>query len=369
MPSSRLVRAFSMSRIIEVLSQPRDHPKELSLLVGMVILVVFAVIVLFALLFVRTSAERKRRAGKDLKLATPKELAWLLALLGWLIALGAIASYSLVASPTFCLSCHGSSRLAKDLKSTIHAKLACQDCHQTPGLAGSIAYRLEVGRMVVGKIMGKGGSAAGSASRDACLACHEGDISKTIIAKSIKMRHKEPIERGYRCEQCHFKIAHNEPKRQSAMSTCYDCHGNGKPLKCDVCHVAWVGQTNYSLSDYAKVTLSSEVTCERCHDVEKECVRCHKVPMPHTEDFKRGGHALLAGEDRKSCLDCHKVEDCIRCHPRMPGPHVDVSGWIKQHGPSSRSPKADCSKCHPQVDCLACHDDLQSFKLRTLPNR
>ncbi|MCL5292348.1 MAG: NapC/NirT family cytochrome c [Actinobacteria bacterium] len=372
MQSSRLSYAFNWNRLVEIISQPREHPKELSLLVGMAILFIFTLIVLFALFFVHTSTEKKKKVGQSVRLRTPRELTWFLGLIGWLIVISFATSYVLVASPTFCLSCHGASRVAKDLKSSVHAGLACQDCHQTPGFVGSTAYRLEVGRMVIGQIMGRNASAAGSASRDACLSCHAEIAIKTIVAKSIRVKHKEPVEQGYRCERCHFKIAHNEPRRSVAMDTCYDCHGKGRALRCGACHVTRAGNTNYSLTDYSKATLSAKIECQRCHDAEKECLSCHKIAMPHSTEFARGGgHALRAGTDRQLCLYCHKIADCARCHSRMPGPHEQVKGWIKGHGPSSRLPQAGCSNphCHPQTDCVACHTDLESFNIRGLPSR
>ncbi len=368
MPKSGLVRAFSPGRIAEILSHPRDHPTELSLLVGMAILTVFALSVIFALLFVKTSSKRQKRSGGHLKRAGRKQLLWLLVTIGWFIVLLLSVSYAFVADPAFCLSCHGASRLAKDLRSSAHKRLACQDCHETPGFVGSIAYRLEVGRMVVAKLIGRESGAAGSASRDACLSCHEKEISKTVVAKSIRIEHKVPIAKGYRCERCHFGIAHNEPKREMRMSICYDCHGKDEPLRCEVCHVDIAGNTAYSLKNYAKVALSSTVVCEKCHDPERECVRCHRIAMPHSAEFKRWGHALRAVTDRRECLECHKLAECARCHPKTPGPHGNPD-WFKEHGSASRMPQAGCFSCHRVYDCLSCHVDLNSYGIRAMPSR
>lgn len=336
---------------------------------AMAIVSIFALIVLFAIFFVQTSTRKKRKAGKHVKLATPEELARYLWIIGGLIIFGFSVSFSMATSPSFCLSCHGNSRVARDLKSSVHRKLACQDCHQTPGFLGSVSYRLEVGRMVIGWFMGRTEKAAGSSSRDACLACHRDSIKKTIISKSIRMEHKEPISNGYRCEQCHFGLAHDEAGRWNAMSVCYDCHGKDKPLKCEACHVGWAGASNYPLKDYAKVALLGELECERCHDPEKDCTSCHKIAMPHSEEWKAGGHALKAGSDANQCWTCHKLGSCVKCHPGMPGPHAQVKGWIKLHGVSSREPKANCAGCHKQKECLACHADTLSYRLRVLPDR
>lgn len=365
---SKFLSAFKPSHLIEVIRQPRDHPRELSLLIGMAILLIFALIVLFALLFVKSSRRKKRATGKRLRPATARELVAFLIFFGWLILLSFSASFVLVASPTFCLSCHGNSQVAKDLKSSVHAKLACQDCHQTPGLVGSVSYRLEVGRMVVGQIAGMNANTGGSASRDACLSCHQGIVEKTMITKSIKMKHKEPIDGGYRCEQCHFGLAHNEPKRTVAMSTCFDCHEKGDSILCRTCHTNWAGATDYKLADYAKVNMpSDDMQCNRCHDTDKgKCMSCHKIAMPHSEQWNQGGHAMRGATDRALCAQCHTSGECVKCHPGMPGPHPE--GWIKAHGASSKLPKATCGTCHKLTYCQACHSDLTNYKLKTLPD-
>ncbi|MHB0977675.1 MAG: NapC/NirT family cytochrome c [Candidatus Aquicultorales bacterium] len=361
---NKVLQTLNPSHAIEVLRQPKSHPKEFALLVSIAVLMVFAFLVVFALTFVMKKREKNRESGHYIRPLTVKELGVILGVVGWFMVLSFSASYVLVASPTFCLACHGSSRVAQDLKSSVHKKLACQNCHQTPGLVGSVAYRLEIGRMVVGQIRGLNEQAAGSASRDACLHCHEKVIKKTIVAKSIRMEHRRPIEQGYRCEQCHFRIAHNEQKRSVAMSVCYDCHGKDKPLECKACHVNWAGGTNYSLIGYAKVSLNSDIDCRKCHDPKKDCLSCHDLAMPHSKEWNESGHSLRAVTDRKLCDTCHTLGECVKCHPGLPGPHQ--IGW--KHGPSSKQSKASCINCHQVRYCFSCHTDLTNYKLKMMPD-
>lgn len=98
-------------------------------------------------------------------------------------------------------------------------------------------------------------------------------------------------------------------------------------------------------------------SCEVCHGSggtkSKFCSGCHKVDIPHSEEF-RTNH-VSSKKNQKPCQQCHQWKElCSNCH------HIGSSTnttWIKVHGGSvNKNGAAGCiEKCHKRDDCVKCH--------------
>ncbi|MDO8949566.1 MAG: NapC/NirT family cytochrome c [Actinomycetota bacterium] len=111
--------------------------------------------------------------------------------------------------------------------------------------------------------------------------------------------------------------------------------------------------------------------CGTCHVIDKFCMDCHGMEMPHPEEFKTKSHPELAKTKAAKCDLCHNTKKtnsqfCNECH------HGTASNWkydpkIKwgtQHAKavSTNGVKGCLGKCHEQKFCVDCH-----VKLKPLP--
>jgi len=107
----------------------------------------------------------------------------------------------------------------------------------------------------------------------------------------------------------------------------------------------------------AKASMES---CEVCHGsggIEAAfCKACHKVAMPHPDQFKQF-HAKTGKANPALCQQCHRVREvCSTCH------HIGSSltrPWTSVHGVSVNTNGAtSCvEKCHQKNFCVACHNN------------
>lgn len=110
---------------------------------------------------------------------------------------------------------------------------------------------------------------------------------------------------------------------------------------------------------------ASPETCAVCHGpggtTAKFCRGCHKLPMPHSDDFKTtpGVHRTVGLRNTRTCQICHRFNQiCSNCH------HIGASDrrpWIQIHGPSVvKNGAQECLQCHPNTNfCAACHTRLK----------
>jgi len=98
--------------------------------------------------------------------------------------------------------------------------------------------------------------------------------------------------------------------------TCLHCHskaihkmvlGNGNsPHKGN-----WrIEHKNFALNKSNK-TIST--TCNLCHQKDF-CSSCHKLQMPHPENFAEGHKEIVQKKGKSICYNCHGREFCSTCH-------------------------------------------------------
>ncbi len=106
------------------------------------------------------------------------------------------------------------------------------------------------------------------------------------------MAHKQHLEKGYECTDCHMNIVHGtdpEGLNLPTMWTCFKCHDDDKAPReeCALCHVGqkemWEGVGAKDIDDESAMMLD-EVECSDCHLAEDDyipprdgavCAECH----------------------------------------------------------------------------------------------
>lgn len=354
-----------IDRMVDAVRQPELHMREIPVLIGLGILVVFIVLVVIAIFFVHPS-EKPLRHVEEKKLRRSIRIRYLAGTFAGLLAIGTLGSAMFYSSKQeFCASCHEMQTALKNAGKTIHKMVACASCHQEPGISGVFIEKLQLAEMAIAKSEMVGEVSEGPISNEACLRCH-GEVLLRVRAKRIvKMKHKEPIEAGFRCLDCHSSktLFHVEKQKLDnfGMSRCVDCHNQTKAsAECATCHLS-VGEipTSIKRDEYPGASLPDKITCSSCHST-KSCLECHSLPIPHPNDWKTGNHAIEGFVSKKLCAECHQPSHCQQCHAASP----HGSGWVKEHGQASKGEPSPCASCHRAEDfCLTCHANTSDYSL------
>jgi len=181
---------------------------------------------------------------------------------------------------------------------------------------------------------------------------------------------------------------------------CLNCHHYntiGPVLPCKKCH-----STERKRDDVSKPDLRGAYhqQCLRCHrqwSHQTECESCHKIKVKwqgknieqkiktleqkeHPEvkvpevivfkteinkgkivTFYHNEHIKLFGI---KCIDCHKEENCMRCHDVKRASNKNPAYFnspVAMHLPKGEHHKM-CMKCHEEKNCSFCHKDKVSGK-------
>ena len=205
-------------------------------------------------------------------------------------------------------------------------------------------------------------------TNDACLVCHDEIMDDITTTKSIKMSHREVIDAGWQCGECHGNTGHAlrgvKAKIQNpSMDKCFGCHQQRKKLKkCSTCHVGKI--KSGAPEDPIKMGSAAHVAdwntekhgqannqfCRVCHETAF-CKTCHKINLPHLKGSWPYQHSTAAVISPEACEQCHSNKFCFDCH-KMTMPHPPSFG--ERHAVA----KADdtvCFNCHFRDHCTACH--------------
>ncbi|MRS11759.1 MAG: hypothetical protein EG823_01645 [Actinobacteria bacterium] len=280
----------------------------------------------------------------------------------------AAAGYGLTTSDRYCLSCHvgGGAIPSADEQVTVsaseapadqaHVTVSCVTCHESPAdiLANIVKRSSDVAAQAG---LGRSQYSTSVDSRN-CLRCHEQDLVEPLTndTTGVVMSHREPLDAGWACNDCHLGTGHSPITQPAVMSKCVLCHNAiVASAKCDACHTkdtsAASGLAEGRVFGKAKI---ARTDCEGCHSMES-CDACHGIRMPHSDLFLRT-HPRYSGFDKKKlCLEkCHTNQDCYKCH----APWTNHIPSFKQD--HKRLPKdAYCNTCHDQHEgpiCNLCHD-------------
>lgn len=298
-------------------------------------------------------------------------LAVLALALSVLAALGLTAAAAIVGAsvePRFCAVCHA--QPARDLAMTAHAGMKCDGCHAGTGAFRLAEQRAAVLQMVASTAMGSRGP-QDPVHDDACSSCHSKLLDETVVARGLRMSHREVSEAGIRCVECHGGSAHRLPERavrgRYDMGGCLECHRTSAidPGTCATCHVADAegarsrGVTPWRVTHGANWERTHGMgdlrTCSACHP-QTYCGRCHRTEVPHPAAFRtRHGAGVAADPSLEAdCFVCHRRDSCMGCHG-VEMPHPD--GYLKVHeSDAKKRGESVCLRCHDERSCKQCHD-------------
>lgn len=166
--------------------------------------------------------------------------------------------------------------------------------------------------------------------------------------------HHSESGKSQRCRECHSPGANEENLSQPGLKGAYH-------RQCLGCHREWSHDTNCvvchakrdPLKKFEPVAGSADIMGRLHPNVEVPVKRVYQtaameegtlVTFHHKEHVELFGHR---------CVDCHKKENCSRCHDTLtPAKH------------EREDPHEDCTKCHDVSDnCGACHmkSETQGF--------
>lgn len=211
-------------------------------------------------------SEGEGAAGSDLRgpfastraaLAPVKKRHVLVASMGLVgIVAGGILVFSAISfwwtsQPSFCNRCHVMNKYVAAWQSSVHQDVNCEACHLTPGFFGFLGGKISGLQVVMNYIRGtyEDYSFNAAVTNAACLQCHDDILDGNIHDKAsgITVSHRDIIDMGGKCMNCHSTVAHgSEVSFGSAthptMETCLKCHNdNIAPLDCDLCHTGREG--------------------------------------------------------------------------------------------------------------------------------
>lgn len=226
-----------------------------------------------------------------------------------------------------------------------HSDSRCSSCHKLP---------MPHAR---GWVMTHGSVARQSPSK--CSSCHQ--RSDCLVCHTRKRPPAGHLESGFAknhgqkanaalCAMCHSGKAGSSPARAGeaarAPSVCTICHGG----------VALPHSTDFKTGGHAKSVQANPQTCAKCHASQKFCLECHEglPPSSHEQKSFRGEHGQKA--NTAFCERCHDRPVCTSCHTKLTkSPHAD--DWTMTHKAVARfDKKAKCFLCHKIDYCQQCHE-------------
>ncbi|MDD5672744.1 MAG: NapC/NirT family cytochrome c [Chitinivibrionales bacterium] len=172
-----------------------------------------------------------------------------------------------------------------------------------------------------------------------CTTCHPSP-AKDIVIGDVTYNHKEFVDRGVPCQNCHLEVVQGTGK--VAKSNCYACHAEQDRLQ----HF-----NDGELMHLNHVT-RHKVACNRCHEeithsvkttnkpLDYSCNICHSFTHNATKDLYMGKGGKGVAEKPSHMFKVHV--DCIGCHVSNEFP-PEVARF---KGQTFRPSEAGCLKCH-----------------------
>lgn len=374
-----LTRDFSQlpALVWEIIVDPASRPKEAMLVFG-IIFVLLAMLFILALLLVTKRSDDEGetesgdsglpagelhavRNGRPVKAPVlrgprrtiPFAVVALVTVTLWWLATGATT-----AVPSVCLSCHSDSAHATtQAASDPHGSTSCIKCHETGGYAAALTISVprRVAHIASGILADTSRGSYGYVGNSSCNSCHAAYVSKTWTdsAKAVKMSHREPLDAGAECLDCHVPRDGVVSSKTTGMQPCLRCHNDVQaPAGCSYCHTGDFALAVAGRSDPSTATarrLVPNPQCGTCH-TQETCDACHGLRMPHTVEFMEYAHAREGVEDLwynggKTCGKCHYEGNrpCTSCHKGAFLSHG--TKFRPRHGISGGA-GTGCDSCH-----------------------
>lgn len=304
-----------------------------------------------------------------------KYLSYILIAIGLYILWSAAILPFGVARSFICGSCHATSLAYRSSSRSKHKDIGCLACHRGPGIGGRVSTDLRAWRNLTASLIKRPPQEVHVAN-DNCLACHDNILDWVVVSKAIKMSHREVIDAGWRCGDCHGNTGHALPGAKAGlqnptMDKCMRCHNASRRLReCALCHMSTVGRRapanrltmgtvahngNWKTRGHGQ---ADQKICVSCHEKES-CGRCHKIDLPHPREDWPYEHSAEAKIDSARCRQCHRVSFCEDCH-KVTMPHG--ADYERLHM-TEKTPEAVCLKCHFKDQCEACHRAHRTHKV------
>jgi hypothetical protein len=278
------------------------------------------------------------------------------------------SEYALEMKSTQCTQCHDVTKRVVTPSAGIiikhdphtEAEVACAVCHNR--VAHVEDFELELRDPNTGE---RNRKHEDFMKMTACFRCHsQGETPKGGIkapgrcdachTAGFQLKPPSHLQPGF-FPKGHAKLGQAEFKRAEALAAEFE-GGEGENTEGEK---AESGKEEPVGMRLVKVETINE--CQTCHK-ETFCVDCHKLPMPHPADFKKG-HGKLGKADPTVCANCHgdAKRFCDECHhgSSLEWDYQTDTPWRKQH------PKAvatlgtsSCFECHKPTYCSGCHVSL-----------
>ena len=147
------------------------------------------------------------------------------------------------------------------------------------------------------------------------------------------------------CSRCHnFSL---DPSTKKVIPT-LDLKFSSfkKPYKeiCHSCHTG--GEKEYS---------SAPRTCYTCHRSFENILVIK--PRDHENLAWKSAHSTAARVNGQSCMNCHMVSQCVKCHLRREDvePVNHSRNFRYYHSLQVRQQPHRCDACHTKTFCVKCH--------------
>ena len=155
---------------------------------------------------------RKKDAssGRGWRFALPPAIA------GIVVTVGAALAMTATDQASFCGSCHSMAEAAFTHKTSVHAELACNECHAPHNLVAKIPFKTKEGARDILATVTKTipdlihpGEETKEVTQENCQRCH-GATTSTVVMQSKKF-----------CTDCHRHVPHS-PKIPVAKRSAAD---------------------------------------------------------------------------------------------------------------------------------------------------
>ena len=273
-----------------------------------------------------------------------------------------------VATEKGCGVCHVPSAAHAEVARGAHDSLRCLDCHRTTSSAWFLERNLRAAQNLVTQInpFAEPDPSRAFVPSEICVTCHTEQIAvERTTGPDVQMRHKDVLDAGVPCQQCHARETHgiSQLSPQLDHSSCSACHdGVAAGIACSVCHRRDPSRDPARLPGREALLHGPDGdrlhgmgrldSCIMCH-ARTFCASCHSVELPHdmnTFPHLHGTEAIRVGD---ACLKCHAQAFCDSCHSiAMPHPE----GFLAEHGATTEQAQQEtCPRCHVSDDCQNCH--------------
>lgn len=354
-------------RIGTIFKNPRSYTRELVVLIAIFFLIFLLILILIVLVVAIKKQIRIRKTYGNIAVRlTKKQLVRFISfiIISFVFMVALITAS--VSTPVICGQCHIIKKPYKQWLASTHKSVACAGCHYEPGIYGYIAGTLHGSENLLAFLFKAPYPLQTTVPNKACLNCHY-DIKRRQSSgeRQILVRHKDIVQAGLSCAECHASVAHEQKGRKIfVMNVCVRCHdGDTASAACTTCHqkdIAYKPHT--TLDDWLKVK-NARIICTGCHTTktDQSCIACHEVELPHPDEFRRS-HAMRAEAKKDLCYKCHwktmsKNEMCA-CH-KEGTVHGDPEKWYFKHRKVARINGIGCN-CHAPLYCSRCHNDPNS---------